>query len=705
MRGVSKRFLGLTAGVMLGFGALTGARADGLPPPVEDKTVDTSHWRCVLCTYQSGWYGSLDLGLGYVSDSSLAYADYRGLDKQGAFPALDGDVHYRNENDHYMDIYANRLGLESRSMEIRTGLRGRYQIRLELQEIPKIRGYGAGTVYSGAGSGRLILPEDWQKSVTTAGMTGLEGALSPVPMKTLRRTVGGGLSFRFAGKWAYEVNFQHETKRGSRPFGAGLFTINASQFPVPVDFTTDNLNMGLQYSGERTQWRLGFDGSWFGNGSHSVTWENPFSSAPGNQLLRASLEPDNNFYQFSLLGAFALRPGLRFSGRVAVGRMRQDDPFLPYSINPEFSDMALPRTAADTRIDTGTLNVAGKLTARLASGLDLYANIKIDERDNHSPVDAYSIVITDFVPGGDRINRPYSFDREKYDIELRYLAAPSVSFRAGSRLEHYSRSLQSVLKTDEHLYWGEIDYNRWSAAQLRFKLERSNRDGSPYRQVDETGLIENPLMRKFHLADRERERAVVEVDFLPDQAWSLNLSWSRSEDEYSQSEVGLRRSREENLSLDFGLYPGRNVSLSAFVSRDDITSALSGFDASTESFWDAFTDDRVTTLGAGIIARPSKRVALELNWAQSRSRGRISVAETPRFPVLRSNFGSLRGSASVALNDNWAWKFIAQYERFSNEDWQIDGFGPGSIANVLTMSGLSPRYHVTALFLQAIRRY
>jgi len=242
-------------------------------------------------------------------------------------------------------------------------------------------------------------------------------------------------------------------------------------------------------------------------------------------------------------------------------------------------------------------------------------------------------------------------------------------------------------------------------AQLRVKLEDSSRDASPYRQVDTTGLIENPLMRKFHYADRDRRRLVTEIDIANDQPWSLNLSWSRSEDEYSQSAVGLRRSREENLSLDFGLFPGRNFSLSAFMSRDGITSALSGFDATTDSGWDAFTRDRVTTQGSGVLARPSKRVTLELNWTQSRSRGRIAVAESPQFPVLRSRFESLRGSVSVALNDNWGWKLIAERETLSTEDWQTDGFGPRSIANVLTLSGQSPRYHVTALLLQAICRY
>ncbi len=691
--------------------ALAGAPAlhAAQPAPTDvSVAVDTSRWRCSLCPYREGWYGALDFGLGHVSDSSLQYADYRGLEERGAFPAVDGDMHFRDSRDHYFDVFARDLGIDKQSLDMRGGLRGRYQLRLAYREIPKYRGFGTATVYSGVGSGSLSLPADWQKSFTTAGMTTLDSALLPAPLKTLRRTLAGGLTVKFARKWTFDTDFQHETKEGSRPFGAGLLTINASQFPVPVDFTTDRFDMGLQYSGENAHLRLGFAGSWFDNGVASVTWENPFNSAPDNQLLRAALEPGNEFYQFSLQGAFAPRPGLRLSGRAALDRMRQDDPFLPFSINPQFSDLTLPRSAADSRIDSGTLNIAGKLVARLAPRLNLSASAKIDQRDNHSPVDVYTIVVTDFVPGGDRRNRPYSFESRKYDLELDYRATPALNVRAGAWQEQYDRSLQSVIQTDERLYWGEVNLSPWSVAQLRVKLETSTRDASPFRQVDETGLIENPLLRKFHFADRDRDRAVVEVDLSPSQPWSLNVSWSQAQDDYNQSTLGLRASDEQNFSVDFGVSLSPRISLNAYASRDDITSALSGFDAATQSPWQAFTDDRITTLGLDISGSMSKRVTLGLDWMESTSSGRIAVIASPTdqtFPVLRSRFGNVRGYVSFALNRNWAWKLAAEHEHLSTSNWQVDGLGAAGIANVLTLGGVSPRYSITAVRVQASYRF
>jgi len=673
--------------------------------PMVQGQPDTSRWLCSLCPYREGWYGTLNFGPGFLDHSSLKYADYRGLDERGAFPAVDGEVRFRNASEQYVDFHGHELGLESRSLELRGGRRGRYQARLAYREIPRYRGFDTATVFSGAGSGHLSLPADWQKSSATAGMSALESSLTPASLKTLRRTLRGGLSLRFAPKWEYDVDFQHETKNGTQPFGAGLFTINTSQFPAPVDFTTDRFDMGLQYSGDLTHFRLGFAGSRFDNGTNSVTWENPFSSGPDNQLLRASLAPDNEFHQFSLQGVFAPVPGMHFSGRAVLGRMRQNEPLLPYSINPAFSDLVLPRTSAGARIDAGTLDIAGKLTARLSSRLDLYASAKFDQRDNHSPVDAYTIVITDFVPGGDRLNRPYSFDREKYDIEALFRAAPSVTVRAGSRHEQYKRSLQSVRKTEERLYWGELNYNRWSTAQVHVKLEHSNRNASPYVQVDNTGLIENPMMRKFHLADRERNRTIMELDLFPDQPWSLNLSWSRAKDEYGDSLLGLRQSKEEIFSMDFGMSLTARISLNAFASREGISSALSGFDTILESSWDALTDDRINAYGLGISGRLSKRVTLGLDWTASESRGKVSVSGAQPFPDLRNRFGNLRGSIAFEISPSWGCNLFVEHENLSTRDWQIDGLGPGGVANVLTLGGVSPHYSITAVRLQASYRY
>ena len=675
-------------------------RAEEDDADTHSTEVDTSRWLCSLCIYPMGWFGTLDFGLGYVGDSSLKFGDYRGLEEKGLFPDIDGDAHYRNSEGTYFDLYARNLAIDSRQFEMRGGQQGRYELRLGYTEIPKYRGFGTQTPFLGIGSGMLTLPGDWVKSTLTNGMTTLDQSLAGTPLKTTRKTLDAGLTLKFAGRWSYRLDFDHQKKDGTRPFGAGLFLSNTSHFPAPVDFTTNQFDMALEYAGERTRLSIGFVGSSFANGKSAVTWENPFLSGPGSEVFRADLAPDNEYYQFNLTAAFAPTAKLRLSGRAAFGRMQQDDPFLPYSINPLFSDLPLPRTSLMGKIATSTLNLAGKLTARLTRRLDLTARIKLDERDNKTAVDLWTPVLTDLIPTPGRPNRPYSFEREKYEVELRWRAHNRIRLMGGIRQKNIERSLQSVEETRERSYWGEVTLSPWAVAQLRLKVESSERDASPYALLDDGGPLENPLMRKFHLADRDRDRVIIELDLSPAPGLGISLSYFSAEDQYSASLVGLRQSEEQSLSLDLNYSINPNMSIYAFASQDDIDSELSSISGDTGLPWNATTDDRITTVGFGFTGKINDRISLGFDWVSSDATGKVRTdsgrGEDP-FPALRSDLQNARVHVSYAVNDQWAMKIYAEHEKFDSEDWYVDGLGPDGLVSVLTLGAVSPDYSVTVL--------
>ena len=666
----------------------------------QSTDIDTSRWLCKLCIYPLGWFGKVDFGPGYVGDSSLKFGDYRGLEKKGLFGSLDGAAHYRDTDGRYFDLYFRNLAIDSRQLEARAGRQGRFEVRLAYQEIPKYRGYGTQTPFLGVGSGRLTLPADWVRAPVTSGMSSLDQSLNDTPLKTSRKTLDAGLTLKFAVKWSYRVDFEHQEKDGTRPFGAGRFLSNTTHFPVPVDFTTNQFDMALEYAGKRSKLSFGFTGSRFENGESAITWDNPFASGPGTESFRADLAPDNEYYQFHLTGAFAPTQKLRLSGRAAIGRMKQDDPFLPYSINPLFSDWPLPRTSLDGKIDTSTLNLAGKLTARLARRLDLTARFKRDERDNKTAVDLWTPVLTDLVPKPERPNRPYSFKREKYELELRWRTRKSLRLTGGARQQNIERSLQSVEETKEREYWGELSFNPWAAAQLRIKLETSDRDASPYTLLEDGGPLENPLMRKFNLADRDRDGAIIELDLSPLERLGISLSWFSAEDEYSSSLVGLQESEEQTLSLDMNYAINSTMSIYAFYNQEDIDSELSGISGDSGLPWRATTDDSFTTVGIGFSGKFGEKVSFGFDWISSDAKGKVltetGLGEDP-FPVLRSNLRNARVHVSYALSDQWGLKLYAEHENYDSDDWYVDGLGPDGMMSVLTLGAVSPDYDVTVL--------
>ncbi len=98
--------------------------------------VDTSAWKCSACPYPKGSSGTVEAGLGVVSDDSAKFGDYTGLDREGAHLVLGGTLRYRGDGGYFADLAASDLGLDSRRLAARTGREGLYTLRLGYSRNP-----------------------------------------------------------------------------------------------------------------------------------------------------------------------------------------------------------------------------------------------------------------------------------------------------------------------------------------------------------------------------------------------------------------------------------------------------------------------------------------------------------------------------------------------------------------------------------------
>ncbi len=652
---------------------------------------------CKQCVKYTGWLGTLDFGLGYVNKDSLRFGDYRGLEKEGVYVALDGAMHYRNLAGKYVDIYAHNLDYDSRQLEVRTGKRSKYELRFGWQEIPKYRGYGAQTPFIGSGKDYLTLPADWVRANTTSGMTALQDSLVAAPLKTQRKVLDAGATIKFAKDLAYRIDYQRQEKSGTRPMSAGMYFSNASIMPAPVNFTTDIFDMDLTWSGKKAQVQAGFMSSQFDNGYNSLTWQNPFRSQPVHDTFRAALEPDNKYYQYSLSGAYAFTPRIKISGKAASGRIKQNDPFLPYTINPLYSDTPLPRESLDGRLDLSTYNLSGKLYIRLNNKLSFTARGKWDERDNKTPVDLYTPVVTDLLPVQPRYNSPYSYKRELYSADVRYRAHRVIRLGGGMRQENIDRTLQAIDRSEETTWWGQVKISPMYQAELRFKLESAEREVSDYQQPDDGRAMDNPLMRKFNMADRDRDRMLVELDLMPTESLGINLSYIQAQSDYENSPLGLQSSDDDSYSVNLNYALGSKLNIYGFYTYDDIEAEMLSVNGAGAEPWNANTRDRVDTYGLGMSSVISERSSLGIDYVSSVAKGDISVQtinlEAP-FDTLKTNLKNLKIHFDFKINDHWGYKLYAEQEEYSSTDWAIDGIGVDGINSILTMGEVSPNYKV-----------
>ena len=126
--------------------------------------VDTSKWKCKFCEFEEGYSGEVEIGAGYVSDSSFKFGEYNGLFEEGAYFIGNATARYRGEDAEYMDLFIRDLGLETRSLGIEGGTQGKYKLFLRYDEIPHYISDTAVTPYLGTGSNTLTLPPRWVRA-------------------------------------------------------------------------------------------------------------------------------------------------------------------------------------------------------------------------------------------------------------------------------------------------------------------------------------------------------------------------------------------------------------------------------------------------------------------------------------------------------------------------------------------------------------
>ena len=211
-------------------------------------------------------------------------------------------------------------------------------------------------------------------------------------------------------------------------------------------------------------------------------------------------------------------------------------------------------------------------------------------------------------------------------------------------------------------------------------------------------------MRKFHLADRDRDRVVFELDVSPGARLTANLSYFVSRDRYGQSVLGLIESDEHSVSLDLGYSVSTNLSAHAFISLEDYESEIFSAEYDSAKPWVANSRDNFITWGFGLSGQLTDKLDISIDYVSSDSRGRITTdsgaGEAP-FPNFNSDLRNAKIRLNYRAGRKWGLSLLAEHENYASTDWQIDGLGNDGISAILTLGPESPNYNVTVFRLLA----
>ncbi len=671
-----------------------------LAPAAALAQVDTSDWDCEYCPFEEGYRADVDVGAVYVDEDAARFGNGTGYDEKGAYVDLGGEGSYTKDGVQ-MRWYAEDLGLKSRVLRIEGGRQGHYTGSLTYSELPYRRFDTTRTVFSG-GANELSLPSGWVRAPDTSGMTALGASLAGRTIETDRQSLELSGDYRINAEVALFADYDRQRRDGVSITTGSTFG-QASFLPAPIDDYTDRVDLGASFARGSFNVRLAYLGSFYRNELTSLTWDNPFTAFAGQDQGRTAVAPDNDFQQFSISGGyFAETMDTNVAFSLAMGQGEQTAALLPYTINATLTPEPLPVAALNGKVDT--TNYALTVTSRPIPKTRVRLSYRYDERDNKTPIDAWSRAITDALTTvEDRNNVPYSFERSRLSLSGSYRLLASLRLSAGYDRAEIDRDFQEVAEQTEDTGWGKVRWQATDSLEISARGGTSRRDIDRYDEVLAATLGQNPLMRKYHLAYRYREFADLSLALsLPETPLSIGVTWLYADDSYTGSELGMTDGQEDRYTADLSWAVSDTVSFFVSGGGEVIEARQLGSEAFDAADWQADHEDTFRHYGGGLrVLGVGGKADIVLDYTRSTGETDITVdrfaGSTSTLPTLESVMDSLSMSVDFFVNDRWDANVEIRYEHMDVDDWALDGVGPATIPTALTMGASAWDYDVWAI--------
>ena len=693
-------------------------------------------------------------GLGYQTDAPYYMARYGGILHEAPYlifkAGLAGGDPWDSKRATYWDADADVLGFDTRSFRARYGEQGKWRLGTSYDAFARAYTERAYTPFEGVGGTTLTLPLNWVPSTSSAGFTTLNRSLKAVKLRVSWETVAGDFVLTPYQRYEVRLHTRYRVRDGLRaqslPFGVDGDTAVGVFFPQRVDYRSSDITGTIGYADRRLQWSLGYTFSAFSDQIDATKVSDPFSRLVGppgpagaaagypNAVGQYSSPPDSSAHHVLGTLGYSITPMTRFTARASYIVQNQNDPFLPYTANPLLAaPTPLPRTSLQGSIQK--TNIALGLTAQPFSPLDLSARYTFDDRNNRSPTDVYNYVANDvqnqfpLVPGASRyirLNLPHSFTFHDAKLEAKYRFGPRVSLVVGYDGDFQYRTNQQVDYTAEHALRAKLlgtfeSGSGWVSYRYASRTGSTYNDALPWNMSHTQAYlaasrnnqsIEFPQMRKYHLADRDRQEVKAGATFDATQAVVFNLSGGYNATTYPDSPVGLNKQKSLVLDADVS-YAVETVTASAFYTFERMLSRQTGYIVgngnltNAQQYWQ--TGNRDTTHTVGIRADwrvvPGKyklgvNYDLSLGGMRTDFESNPFVVYTVTAPLpdtreITHNFGV---KAEYAVRVDTTVKIGYNFQRHVSRDWQYD-LSIAPVAQILGSGITPPRYtaHVFSL--------
>jgi len=618
---------------------------------------------------------AVEFGIGYADGDGRRFGQYTGINESGAYGLLDLNLVKRDDaTGTWLRFTGRNLGLDHRDLKFEHLRQGDWGYFVDFSQTPRFEPHIVSSVVTGIGTPELTLP--------TALTTGTN-----VELKTKREAIGLGFDKWLPGKLNLQVRFRNEEKDGARISGRGLPGAPATpgsfglfEFaPEPINSTTRQLEANLGYAGERLQLAGGYYGTTYNNEYNRLNSTGGIGLTALNPI---ALPPDTQSHQLHLTGGYSFTPTTRGTFKLAQTKATQDDAFIVPSITG--------RGDLGGRIDTTLVQLG--LSARPLPKLSVNASLRYEDVDDKTPIAQYFTLGLTPTSTWNGNNEPHSFKTTSGKLEASYALPMAFRVTGGLDYEEKKHNFSPVRvvthrdQTEETSYRVELRRSMSETVTGALAYIHSERDGSPFMLTTlNNGTIapSGNRVAPINIADRDRDKVRLSVNWTPAEPLSLQFAVDESRDNYDQIHalgIGVRKGEARNYSVDATYTFSDQWQGTAWVSRNEteqdqwqhVGTGTAGL------VWAGALRSVGDSFGLGARGKPNGRLELGADlshsditdkYGQERLNAASPATVVAPLPEVSTELTRLNLFAKWALQKNAGIRLDYIFDRFSTNDF------------------------------------
>lgn len=641
---------------------------------------------------------SVSVGVGgLMGDDRRQLGIVGGLHDTGGYLLFDADINQRNdETGTWQTLSIVNGGMNSREIRAEYQQQGNQGVSVEYRQSEREVPYLINTGVTGLGTGTQAVPTRCTAPGVPAGCYAV-GTGTDFQLGTERTKYGLGLFKYVMPNLKLKFNFTNEDKEGNRHGRVGGQPEFAA---VPIDWNVSQLDATFDYVLDKLQLSGGYSGSWFRNNIDLL------AATRGGTTYYISQPLDNEAHQLFLDGGYNFTPTTRGTFKLSYTHATQDEHIPTYDIAAIAPSPTAP-SSLDGEINTTLVQLG--VTSRPMPKLNLVANLRYHKVDDATPVwfvvdtatDAHSTpldyeTLTGKVEGTYNLSHGYNLTAG-IDYTSQDRTIPVGTIAAGQDTERYV-PFRSQL--DETTYRIQLRRTMSETVNGAVALLHSRRDGSTYHEAQhsEPGEgIADASIDPINIANRERTKVRLTMDWLPSDALNLQFNVEDAQDNYSGHTYGLRDGTAWLFSVDASYSFSKDWQLTGWYSHDNTEAKQHNYRYASGTYAAADMFDTLEDIGDSVglglkgLLNPKLKIGGDLQWTRIENNyqqdlvtsGAGTLYEDPAgtsytgpLPNITSTTIRIKLFAEYALKKNADLRFDVVHERWKSNDWSwqfIDG--------------------------------